>query len=151
MDSMLWMTGNVGNDVDLREVRDGLVYASFRLASTPRIWRSGEWTDGPTTWLAINCSKALAEHVKSSVNKGDPVVVVGRLRTSRWPDAQGVIQERQYIDAVVVGHDLSRGTSAFRKSSRQAVEEAEFNVGEYLAATEAQASAEEDAEKVAAA
>lgn len=151
---MLWMTGNVGSDVDLREVRDGLVYASFRLASTPRIWRSGEWTDGPTTWLAVNCSKTLAEHVKSSVNKGDPVVVAGRLRTSRWADAQGVVQERQYIDAAVVGHDLTRGISVFRKSSRQAVEDAEFNVGELLAATEAQAggdSDDQDDQKVAAA
>jgi single-strand DNA-binding protein len=147
MDSMLWMTGNVGSEVDLREVRDGLVYASFRLASTPRVWRSGEWTDGATTWLAVNCSKALAEHVKTSVNKGDPVVVAGRLRTSRWPDAQGVIQERQYIDAVAVGHDLNRGTSVFRKSSRQAVEESEFSVGEFLASSESMAQAESGDEK----
>ena len=151
MDSMLWVTGNVGSEVDLRKVRDGLVYASFRLASTPRVWRSGEWMDDATTWLAVNCSKALAEHVKSSVNKGDPVVVAGRLRTSRWPDADGVIQERHYIDAAVVGHDLSRGTTVFRKSSRQSAEEAEFNVDEFLAATAADQGAGEDDSTVTAA
>ena len=79
--------------------------------------------------------------MKSSIGKGDPVVIVGRLRTTRWTDSQGVDQERVIIEATSIGHDLSRGTSAFRKAIRPVVEE--VSVGELVAATEAQGDDED--------
>ncbi len=144
MDAQIWMTGNVGGEVEYRQVRDDLAFASFRLASTPRTRKAGDWMNGETTWIGVTCSRSLAEHVKSSISKGDPVVVVGRLRTTRWTDQQGVDQERMIIEATSIGHDLSRGTSAFRKAIRPVVEE--VSVSDLVAATEAQADAD-DAEE----
>ncbi len=135
------MTGNVGGEVEYRQVRDDLAFASFRLACTPRTRKSGDWVDAETTWIGVTCSRVLAEHVKSSLGKGDPVVVVGRLRTTRWIDQQGETQERMIIEATAVGHDLSRGTSVFRKAIRPVVEE--VSVSDLVAATEAQADDEE--------
>jgi single-strand DNA-binding protein len=143
MDAQIWMTGNVGSEVEFRQVRDDLAFASFRLACTPRTRKAGDWVDGETTWIAVSCSRAMAEHVRSSIGKGDPVIVVGRLRTTRWIDSQGVEQERMIIEATSIGHDLSRGTSVFRKAVRAVVEE--VSVGDLVAATEAQA---DDAEEV---
>ena len=145
MDAQIWMTGNVGSEVEFRQVRDDLAFASFRLACTPRTRKAGDWVDGETTWIAVSCSRATAEHVRSSIGKGDPVIVVGRLRTTRWTDAQGVDQERMIIEATSIGHDLSRGTSVFRKTTRPVLEE--VSVGDMVAATEAQADSE-DAEEV---
>ena len=145
MDALVWMTGNVGGEVEYRHVRDDLVFASFRLACTPRTRKAGDWVDGETTWIAVSCSRAMADHVRSSIGKGDPVIVVGRLRTTRWTDGQGVEQERMIIEATSIGHDLSRGTSVFHKTTRPVVEE--VSVGDLVAATEAQAAAE-DAEEV---
>jgi single-strand DNA-binding protein len=144
MDAQIWMTGNVGSEVEYRQVRDDLAFASFRLACTPRTRKAGDWVDGETTWIAVSCSRSLAEHVKSSVGKGDPVIVVGRLRTTRWTDNQGVDQERMLIEATSIGHDLTRGTAAFRKAIRPVVEE--VSVSDLVAATEAQADAD-DAEE----
>ncbi|HEX5334286.1 MAG TPA: single-stranded DNA-binding protein [Propionicimonas sp.] len=144
MDAQIWMTGNVGSEVEYRQVRDDLAFASFRLACTPRTRKAGDWVDGETTWIAVSCSRSLAEHVKSSVGKGDPVIVVGRLRTTRWTDAQGVDQERMIIEATSIGHDLTRGTAAFRKAIRPVVEE--VSVSDLVAATEAQVDAD-DAEE----
>ena len=141
MDAQIWMTGNVGSEVEFRQVRDDLAFASFRLACTPRTRKAGDWVDGETTWIAVSCSRATAEHVRSSIGKGDPVIVVGRLRTTRWTDNQGVEQERMIIEATSIGHDLSRGTSVFRKAPRPVVEE--VSVGDLVAATEAQAETEE--------
>lgn len=141
MDAQIWMTGNVGSEVEFRQVRDDLAFASFRLACTPRTRKAGDWVDGETTWIAVSCSRATAEHVRSSIGKGDPVIVVGRLRTTRWTDSQGVEQERMIIEATSIGHDLSRGTSVFRKAPRPVVEE--VSVGDLVAATEAQAETEE--------
>jgi len=137
MDAVVWITGNVGSEVECRTVREELVFASFRLASTPRIRRSGEWTDGETTWLGVTCSKALAENVRASVKKGDPVVVVGKLRTTRWEDAERGAQERLTIEATAVGHDLTRGVSQFRRNARTASEEP-VSVAELIVATENQ-------------
>jgi single-strand DNA-binding protein len=145
MDAQIWMTGNVGSEVEYRQVRDDLAFASFRLACTPRTRKAGDWVDGETTWIAVSCSRSLAEHVKSSVGKGDPVIVVGRLRTTRWTDAQGVDQERMIIEATSIGHDLTRGTASFRKAIRPVVEE--VSVSDLVAATEAQADTD-DAEDV---
>ncbi|HEY3546533.1 MAG TPA: single-stranded DNA-binding protein [Propionicimonas sp.] len=141
MDAQIWMTGNVGSEVEYRQVRDDLAFASFRLACTPRTRKAGDWVDGETTWIAVSCSRSLAEHVKSSVGKGDPVIVVGRLRTTRWTDTQGVDQERMIIEATSIGHDLTRGTAAFRKAIRPVVEE--VSVSDLVAATEAQSDADD--------
>lgn len=143
MDAAIWITGNVGSEVELKEYREGVTYASFRLACTPRLWRGGQWGDDETTWLGVVCSKGLALNVKSSIGKGDPVVVVGRLRTERWTDAQGVRHERLKLDAQSVGHDLSRGTSVFRKSPKAVPDEQEVNLGELIVATEEQPDDEE--------
>lgn len=138
MDAVIWITGHVGSEVELKEVREGVFYATFRLACTPRTWKGGEWGDAETTWLGVTCTKALALNVKSSIGKGDAVVVVGRLRTRRWEDQQGVTHERLNIDAQSVGHDLSRGTSVFRKVTKVVHEESEADVGELILATESQ-------------
>jgi len=118
MDSMIWMSGNVGGEVELRTVREGLVYADFRLGCTPRYWRDGEWVDAATTWITVNCNQALAENVRASIRKGDAVVVVGQLRTSRWTDTDGAPHERIQIEASIVGHDLGRGVTRFQRTSR---------------------------------
>ncbi|MGC3992751.1 MAG: single-stranded DNA-binding protein [Propionicimonas sp.] len=123
MDAEVWITGNIGSEVNVREFSDGGVAATFRLACTPRLWRNGEWGDDRTTWLQVACSRALAQNVKSSLGKGDPVIVVGRLRTDRWTDDQGVAHERIKLQAQAVGHDLSRGTAVFRRSARPAADE----------------------------
>ena len=143
MEALLTINGHVGGDVEFRLVREAYPRSSFRLACTPRTWRNGDWVDSDTTWITVNCTKALAEHVRVSVSKGDPVVVVGKLRTSRWRDETGATRERTTIEATTVGHDLSKGTSIFRKVSR-AVDEA-ADIAEMVAAVEAQFG-EEDTE-----
>lgn len=146
MDSMIWMSGYVGSEVEYREFREDLAYASFRMACTPRLRRGGEWVDGETTWIGVTCSRALAENVRVSLAKGDPVIVAGRLRTQRWQGKEGEPQERLTIAAEVIGHDLGRGVSAFTKRSRVSKPSEPEDLGEMLEATEA---SDGDAERAA--
>ncbi len=93
--------------------------ANFRVGSTPRIRkRSGEWVDGPTSWFSVSCWRALADHVRDSVHKGEPVLVHGRLRTDVWTREDGQSSTTYVVEATYVGHDLSRGTAAFVRSTR---------------------------------
>src|SRR3954447_5971190 len=118
MEAFLTVSGHVGGEVELRRTQQtNTARATFRLACTPRVQRQGNWTDDPTTWLTVVCWRSLAEHVAASIAKGDPVVVVGRVRTQAWTDDDGS-HERMIIEASTVGHDLTRGTSAFHKTQR---------------------------------
>jgi single-strand DNA-binding protein len=115
METFVQMTGYVGGDVNLREA--SVPIADFRLASTPRVYRDGEWTDGPTTWITVKAFRVLAVNVAGSLRRGDPVIVIGRLRTATW-ERDGQTIERLELDALTVGPDLRRGMSHFHKNAR---------------------------------
>lgn len=122
METFVSMTGWVGSAVEYRCLTSAdrsytTHHASFRLAATPRIRRGGGWTDGETNWITVVCFRGLAQNVGSSVSKGDPVHVWGKLRRETW-ERDGEANERTVIEAVTVGHDLNRGTSMFKKAER---------------------------------
>ncbi len=118
-DTVLHMIGHVGTDVDHRKVGSGTDLATFRLATTPRRWdrTSRQYVDGTTSWISVQCWRSLAVHVRDSVRRGDPVIVIGKLKTEEWVK-DGVRNSRFILEATAAGHDLSRGTSSFQKSAR---------------------------------
>lgn len=122
-ETYLTMTGHVGGDVLSKQMNSGVALASFRLASTPRVYDRSRntWVDRPTTWLTVECWRGLAQNVVDSVQRGQPVIVTGRLKTSEWKDEEsGELRSRLVLDAISVGHDLSRGTAVFSKNPPQA-------------------------------
>jgi single-strand DNA-binding protein len=114
MEAQVHISGYAGTEV---EVRGGGTVSAFRLACTPRIRTKDGWGDGNTTWIEVACFRTLAQHVAESVRKGDPVLVVGRLRTNVW-EKDGQTHERIVLEAEMVGHDLTRGTAVFRRRPR---------------------------------
>lgn len=140
-----WLTvvGNAATRPDYWETAAGVAVARFRLAVTARRWdRAREaWTDAYTSFYTVWAWRGLAANVAASVSLGEPLVVHGTLRVRERPgerpadraadrsgdrpgDRQGEDGggSRRWItadvDAVAVGHDLARGTSAFRRVSR---------------------------------
>lgn len=116
-ESRVTLQGWVGGAVDLREVGDTQC-ASFRVGSTPRYHRNGSWVDGQTSWYTVNCWRAQARNVKASIQRGDAVVVHGRVRVDVWEREDKSTSTTWVIDATFVGHDLTRGTSRFEKTPR---------------------------------
>jgi single-strand DNA-binding protein len=112
------VVGHVATEPRLREVATGTKVTSFRLAATERRFDKAlkQWRDGGTMFFTVTCWRSLAENVFSSVKKGQPVVVEGRLHVSSYDDKEGVARTVIEIDAGTVGHDLSRGVSIFTKS-----------------------------------
>ncbi len=113
------LQGWVGSDVVLRRAGETPV-ASFRVGCTPRRRQqaTGEWVDGDTQWYAVSAWRWLGEHCAASLRKGDPVVVQGRLSSRRYVTKTGVEVTSYDVDAVLVGHDLTRGTTVFTKAER---------------------------------
>src|SRR3954454_7715152 len=110
------LSGWLGGDVALRDAA-GVPVASFRVASTPRryVRKTDTWEDGDTQWNAVNAWRALAENCETSLRRGDPVVVHGKLTASVWTNKAGLEVTSFEVEASFVGHDLNRGTSAFQR------------------------------------
>jgi single-strand DNA-binding protein len=94
--------------------QDGLPITSFRLASSQRRFdrNQNRWIDGETNWYTVTSFRQLAINTSESVNKGDRIVVTGKLRVRDWDNGErsGTSVE---IDADAIGHDLSWGTATF--------------------------------------
>ncbi|MDQ0842852.1 single-stranded DNA-binding protein [Streptomyces sp. V1I6] len=114
-DTMVTVVGNVATNVEYRETATGGM-ARFRFAVPSRRWdrRGGNWTDGPTSFYTVFAWRSLAQNLAGSVSVGEPLLVHGRLKV-REEEADGRRRTFVDIDALAVGHDLTRGTSAFRR------------------------------------
>src|SRR3954447_3507137 len=117
-DTMITFHGWTGGDVRHREAK-GVSVATVRVAATPRIKKDGEWVDGETTWYSVTAWRTLADHLRDSLRKGDPVIVHGRLRTETWAPEGQPASTTLHVDALLVGHDLSRGITHFIKKSER--------------------------------
>lgn len=115
-DTMVTLQGHVGGAVTLRQAGDSQV-ANLRVACTPRRLqrRTNEWVDGETQWYSVSAWRHLGEHCARSLSSGDPVIVHGRLHARSYVNKDGVEVTGLEIEALLVGHDLSRGITTFSK------------------------------------
>ncbi|MGW3955132.1 single-stranded DNA-binding protein [Streptomyces sp. NPDC004752] len=118
-ETMVCVVGNVATQPVYREPAAG-PSARFRLAVTSRYWdrEKSAWADGHTNFFTVWANRQLAVNAAASLNVGEPVVVQGRLkvRTETREGQQSRVSAD--IDAVTIGHDLARGTSAFRRAGK---------------------------------
>ena len=115
-DTNITIVGNVLTAPEWRRTKNtGSLVAHFKVASTARRLNreTGQWVDGNSVRVRVNCWRRLAEGVGHSLITGDPVIVVGRLYTRDWLDEDGNRRVGYEVEAVAVGHDLSRGQSQF--------------------------------------
>ena len=112
--------GNVVNSPSRNRTQNGSV-TNFRVAATERRFDSATqgWVDGPSFFVDVECWGELGGNVSHSISKGDPVVVVGAIRTHEWDSEQGR-RSRPQIRAEAVAPNLARGVADFRKTQRQA-------------------------------
>lgn len=126
MTDTISLTGLVATTPKHVVTATGLTITSFRFASTQRRFDRGEqkWVDGETNWYTVATFRQLAVNVAASVQKGQRVIITGRLRVRDWAtdDKRGTNVE---IDADAVGHDLSWGTTVFTRSTAAAVADAD--------------------------
>ncbi len=119
-ETLVTVVGNVCTKPVSRVTANGEM-VRFRLASSARYYdrTTQSWRDGHTNYLTVFAWRGLAENVASSVSLGDPLVVQGRLKVRQESGVSGTPSMVSVdIEALAVGHDLSRGTAAFRRVAR---------------------------------
>jgi single-strand DNA-binding protein len=118
MQNAVWLVGNLGSDVVVREA-NGKAVASVRVADTSRYFdkAANEWKDGPTNWWTVNLWGELARNA-ASLAKGTTVIVGGAVFTNEWTDSSGTKRSDKEIRAAHFGPDLNRATATVAKTPR---------------------------------
>lgn len=114
------LIGNVAGEIRSSTTAQGVPMARFRLVVSPRRFdrENNQWTNREPSYYTVITWRRLAENTLSSVEKGDPLVVSGRLnvreyqRDNRW-------HTNVEVEATSLGHDLTRGTSQFTRFTRR--------------------------------
>lgn len=117
MSDTITLTGLVATSPRHIVTTEGLAITSFRLASNQRRFdrAEGKWLDGDTNWYTVTAFRQLGTHVATSLEKGQRVIVAGRVRIRDWEteEKSGTSIE---IDAEAIGHDLTWGRATFTRS-----------------------------------
>ena len=115
------LVGFVAQDPNIRTTATGKHVTKVRVGTTPRFRDSatGQWRDAETSYFNVSCWSRLADHVRASLHKGDPVIVKGRFKTSSFEDKNGQLRTSIEITADTVGHDLSRGPANYMRPRPQ--------------------------------
>ncbi|TKJ18720.1 single-stranded DNA-binding protein [Blastococcus sp. CCUG 61487] len=112
------VVGNVVTSPTRKRTQHGSV-TNFRVASTGRRFdpATQDWVDGHSFFVDVECWGELGGNVAHSISKGDPVIVVGNIRTDEWESDQGR-RSRPQVRADAVAPNLARGTAEFRRTPR---------------------------------
>jgi single-strand DNA-binding protein len=134
------MVGTVASEL-MRRTTKGHDVVSFWLKSSERRRdkESGEWVEGRHLSVRVTCWRKLAESVLTSLNKGDPVIVTGRMYTGE-EESGGQPRAVPELEASAVGPNLNLCTAALQRTRRpRAVERPEFMAWRRMPRPEARA------------
>lgn len=117
MSEIISVSGLVATTPRHLVTQEGLPITSFRLASSSRRFdkKKNSWMDGETNWFTITCFRQLAINSAASINKGERVVLSGKLRIRDWDNGERTGTSVE-VEAESLGHDLSWGTSVFSRT-----------------------------------
>jgi len=122
MSETITIRGFVATGITSSTTPGGVATASFRLGSTSRRFdrETKTWGDGHTNWFTVQGYRALAGTLGCSIRKGQPVIVVGKLKIRTW-EKDGRVYHSTVIDAETVGHDLTFGSANFIRTASRPV------------------------------
>lgn len=82
-------TGRLCSDGELRYTNTGMPVFAVDLAFSARKKdNNGEWVDGDKLFIRATAFREQAESIAESLNKGDEVLVSGRVKLDQWQDKQ---------------------------------------------------------------
>jgi single-strand DNA-binding protein len=116
-EAQISLTGYVATQPLAKTLKNGVTTLTMRVAWTPRRRDrvTGEWMDGQTSYVTVNCWRRLATNVAVCVRKGDPVAIQGRISVRPFQDKEGRQRISVEIEASSVAHDLNQGVSQFSR------------------------------------
>ncbi len=121
-ENQITIIGNLADDPELRYTPNGTAVTNVRVAVNRRRRdaQSGDWVDDLDGFFTCNVWRDMAENVAESLNKGNRVVVMGRLRSRSYEDRQGETRWVTEIEADEICPSLRWATVDITKVNRSA-------------------------------
>src|SRR5512136_58530 len=91
------LLGNLTRDPEVRYIPSGTAVASFAIAVNRR-YKQGNETKEEVSYIDIVVFGKQAENCGQYINKGDAILVEGRLQQRRWETEDG--QKRNKVEVV---------------------------------------------------
>lgn len=109
----LTISGNVVANPSVTGVASNPDRVAFRVIANrrKRNLETGEWEQIGEYGMNVVCWRKLARGVASSIRRGDPVLVIGRVVERHFDGRDGEKHRFTEVVADFVGHDLSYGIS----------------------------------------
>ncbi len=116
----LTLSGNLTAPPKSGVSRSGVPWTRMRVASSTRVFdrATTEWRDGETVFLDVSCWRRLAENAATTLERGDRVLILGRLRQRSYEDQQGVRHTVSEMEADAIGPDLGRAAARLLRPAR---------------------------------
>jgi single-strand DNA-binding protein len=111
--------GNLTADPELRFTPSGAAVANFTVASTPRFFKDGEWRDGDPTFLRCNIWRQAAENVAESFQRGDRVIVVGKLQQRSFETKEGEKRSTMELQVDEIGPSVKFKAASVQRAERR--------------------------------
>ncbi len=84
-------TGNLVFEPEFQVTQSGISRCKLRIACNERRKnQDNTWSDGETSYFDIVLWRGLAEAASAEFKKGQPILVVGKVRVSKYEDKNGV-------------------------------------------------------------
>jgi len=117
----LTVAGTLTADPELRFTPGGDAVANFTVAANDRRLdrNTGQWVDGDATFLRCSIWRDAAENVANSLNKGNRVIVTGRLKQRSYETAEGQKRTVYELDVTEIGPSLKWATAKVAKATRR--------------------------------
>lgn len=127
MNDIITVVGNVATQPEAIQTSTNRPLTRFRLASPKRRYNAeqSQWEEVSTNWFTVRAWGKLAEHVRASVEKGQQLIVQGRLKIETNTSDAGQTFTNVMVDADTVGVSLQFGTASFRRSASRPAAQAE--------------------------
>ena len=118
MTQIITVHGGLTAEPELRFSQNGVAVLSGTVASTERYKKGDEWVDGKKLFLRFSAFKDIAENVAaSSLEKGCPVVLTGKLHTKEWEDRDGGKRSSLELEVTDFAVSLKRATASVTRAS----------------------------------
>lgn len=100
------VVGNLTADPELQYTNNGTPVANFRVASTSRVYKDGQWVNGDEVFLSCSLWREAAENMVESLSKGMRVIVTGRLKQRSYETREGEKRTVLEVEVDDVGPSL---------------------------------------------
>jgi single-strand DNA-binding protein len=149
-EAQVFLAGYVATEPTCRTTTRGKPEAHMRVGYTPRRLdrETGEWADGPTSFVSVKCWGKLADNVAVCLRKGEPVVVMGRIQVRPY-EKDGAQRLSVDVYATSIGYDLARGVARFARTRPSSGETASERQGAGVSAADSGCPDDDDLAELA--